>query len=187
MILLVDNNDSFTYNIVELLRSTTNKQVSVFNYRDVTVSLAAHYDTLIFSPGPLLPCNFPIMKALLAQYDNCKAILGICLGHQAICQYYGATLVQSDVVFHGEPSLIDCKPDSILFSGVTNMIVGRYHSWLATDIPADLRVTARDAHGAVMAVGHLKKRVFGVQFHPESYITEAGELILKNFLYATAK
>ncbi len=187
MILLVDNDDSFTYNILELLRRTTNEQLTVLNHRDVNVDLAADYNAFIFSPGPSLPHDFPIMNQLLTQYDNSKAIIGICLGHQAICEHYGAQLVQSDVVHHGEPSIINCNPDSTLFSGLTNTVVGRYHSWIATNIPSELRITARDSHGAVMAVEHLSKCVFGVQFHPESYMTEAGEFILKNFLHATSK
>lgn len=187
MILLVDNDDSFTYNILELLRRTTHEQVTVINHRDVNVDLAAHYNAFIFSPGPSLPHDFPIMDQLLTQYDSSKAILGICLGHQAICEHYGAQLVKSDRVHHGEPSMIECNPDSMLFAGLTNTVVGRYHSWLATNIPSELRITASDSHGSVMAVEHLSKRVFGVQFHPESYITEAGELILKNFIHATSK
>lgn len=187
MILLIDNNDSFTYNIVELLRRVTPLKVRVIKSEELTLEQVQSYDTIIFSPGPGLPDDFPILAQILRRYDNHKRILGICLGHQAICQHYGGRLFNLPQVMHGVESEIECAPDSQLFKEMTTTTVGRYHSWAATDIPPTLKVTASDKDGTVMAVEHITKLVFGLQFHPESFITGQGEQILKNFIYGTAK
>lgn len=187
MILLIDNNDSFTYNIVELVRQITAQRLVVIKSSEVVVEDVKLYDTIIFSPGPGLPDDFPIMKQILGRYDNSKRILGICLGHQAICEYYGARLTNLDMVLHGVESEIRCDPQSILFDGLSSATVGRYHSWAATGIPPVLKITAADESGTVMAVEHKTKNIYGVQFHPESYITKEGKLILKKFIYGITR
>lgn len=187
MILLIDNNDSFTYNVVELLRQVTTQQVVVLKSHALTVEQVESYDTIILSPGPGLPDDFPILAQILRQYDDHKRILGICLGHQTICQYYGGRLINLPQVMHGVESEIECDPNSLLFNGMNVITVGRYHSWAATDIPPTLKITATDQDGTVMAVEHRTKQVFGLQFHPESFITLRGKQILKNFIDGAAK
>lgn len=187
MILLIDNNDSFTYNVLELLRMATTEQVTIAKSDELTLRQVHPYDLIILSPGPGLPDHFPILSQLLDRYDNEKPILGICLGHQAICQHYGGRLVNLPQVMHGVESTIECDPDSVLFRGMTSTVVGRYHSWAATDIPHTLKITATDQDGTVMAVEHTTKQVFGLQFHPESVITINGKQILKNFIDGATK
>lgn len=187
MILLIDNNDSFTYNVVELLRRVTPQSVVIIKSDELSIEQVEEYDIIIFSPGPGLPDDYPIIGKVLDRYDSHKRILGICLGHQAICEHYGGRLVNLSKVMHGVESRIECDPGSVLFSGITTTTVGRYHSWAATDIPPLLKITALDHQGTVMAVEHRCKQVFGLQFHPESFITLQGEQILKNFIYGATK
>lgn len=187
MILLIDNNDSFTYNVVELVRQIGDIRLVVVKSSDVDIEEIEKYNSIIFSPGPGLPNDFPVMKQILSRYDHTKRILGICLGHQAICEYYGASLINLSTVMHGVESEIFCDKESVLFSGVGSTIVGRYHSWVATNIPPDLKITAVDKESMVMAVEHRTKNVFGIQFHPESYITHEGKQILKNFIYGATR
>lgn len=182
MVLLIDNNDSFTYNVVQLLRSVSDTEISVRRADELQGSDAERFDHIIFSPGPGLPDDFPIMREVLKRYDSSKSILGICLGHQAICQYYGGKLRNMSDVRHGVESELVCQPTSVLFRGVRSMRVGRYHSWVVDSLPEDLWVTATDSRGEIMGVEHTSKRVYGVQFHPESYITEDGSAIFKRFL-----
>lgn len=186
MILLIDNDDSFTYNVVQLLRKVSKKPIAVQRGCETRISDAARYHHIIFSPGPGLPNDFPIMKDILERYDSTKSILGICLGHQAICQYYGGTLRNLPHVVHGVASDLICQPASVLFKGISSMTVGRYHSWVADSLPDVLRVTATDEAGLIMGVEHTAKRVYGIQFHPESYITQEGATILQNFLHGVS-
>jgi anthranilate synthase/aminodeoxychorismate synthase-like glutamine amidotransferase len=186
MILIVDNNDSFTFNIVESVRSVTKIPFTVVKSSNLSIEEVSKYQMIILSPGPSLPKDFPILNAILETYHTQKPILGICLGHQAICSFFGAKLVQSDEVIHGFDSVIETDPDSILFKGFDQMTVGRYHSWYALDIPPILKITARDSEGIVMGVEHQSLPVYGVQFHPESYITQYGNQIIKNFIDAAS-
>lgn len=183
MILLIDNNDSFTYNVVELLKKVTPTPIHVKKGTELRCREAAQYDHILFSPGPGLPDDFPIMREILEQYDATKPILGICLGHQAICQYYGGTLINLPEVAHGVESEIRCNPESLLFRNIHTLRVGRYHSWAAASLPDTLRITATDSSGLIMGMEHVSKRIYGIQFHPESYITQNGEQILRNFIY----
>jgi anthranilate synthase/aminodeoxychorismate synthase-like glutamine amidotransferase len=184
MLLIVDNNDSFTFNIVEVIRSVSSVPVFVKNSASLQVEEVKNYKMIIFSPGPSLPDDYPIMKEILSRYASTIPILGICLGHQAICAFFGAQLVQSETIVHGFDSLIKTNPQSVLFKGFSEMIVGRYHSWHAFHIPKSLKITAQDEQGIVMAVEHQHYPVYGVQFHPESYITKEGKQIFKNFIDA---
>ena len=184
-LLLIDNNDSFTYNIVNLIKSNfKDVNLDVINHALIDINDVDKYNKIIFSPGPSLPSDYPVLRKVLDTYSDSKSILGICLGHQAICEYYGANIDHIGRVIHGEPSLIKCAENSILFEGIDNCIVGRYHSWAAYNIPDILRIVAEDNNGEVMAVEHISKKIYGVQFHPESYITNCGTEIIKNFIYA---
>lgn len=187
MLLIVDNNDSFTYNVVELIRKVSKIDVIVKKSDTLTLEEVSPFTHIVFSPGPSLPDQFPIMKKILEHYQDHKKILGICLGHQAICEFFGAQLYHTGTVKHGVASQISCDPSSSLFKDQTELIVGRYHSWAAKEIPTCLKVTACDNEGIVMAVEHISKNIYGVQFHPESYITQAGTSIIDNFLNETKK
>ena len=184
MILIVDNNDSFTFNIVEMIRSVSDIPVKVIRSSSLVLDEVANYQKIILSPGPSLPNDYPVLFDILDRFKNKIPILGICLGHQAISTYFGARLCQSSSVIHGYDSLIHTDPNSKLFKGIQKMIVGRYHSWYADQIPDTLRITAKDSLGVVMAVEHTQYPIYGVQFHPESYITNQGKQIFKNFIDA---
>ncbi len=186
MILLVDNNDSFTYNIVDMLGRITSKKVDVVNSDRVEIESLDAYESIILSPGPSLPSDYPRMHSLLKNYIGKTPILGICLGHQAICEYFGGELSNYQQPLHGFGCEIKCDSDSVLFKNIDTMSVGRYHSWVVEEVGEELRVTATDKHGDIMAVENRELKVFGVQFHPESYICRDGEIILKNFLNETA-
>lgn len=181
MILLIDNNDSFTYNITEMLRNITSQQVEVIRHGRVNMRQVAGYDKIIFSPGPSVPQEYPVMEEILRLYGDTIPILGICLGFQAICLHYGGSLVNTETVIHGVPSLIRCTETSVLFQGIGQTTVGRYHSWIVRDLPGALKITATTTDGIIMAVEHSSKPVYGVQFHPESYMSTDGWKILKNF------
>lgn len=182
MILLIDNNDSFTYNVRELLGRATSERVVVTRGRGVTLDELTECTAIVFSPGPGLPNEFPVMDAILSECDVRKPILGICLGHQAICEHYGGRLEMMAEPAHGVASEVWCDAGSRLFRDTEKMTVGRYHSWVVIDAPPEFRVTARDERGAIMAVEHITRPVFGLQFHPESHITQNGVRIIKNFL-----
>lgn len=182
MILLIDNNDSFTYNIVEILHQITDKEVHSIKKEEFNLRKVAPYEKFIFSPGPGLPPDFPSMGAILDHYKTAKPILGICLGHQAICEYFGAKIERLDNVLHGIDSIIKCDSNSHLFKNKNSMVVGRYHSWIARNIPVELNITATDSEGNVMAVEHSSLPIYGVQFHPESHISLDGVSILENFI-----
>lgn len=184
-ILLIDNFDSFTYNILEVLRNTNLCQIEVITSDKVQINDAYKYDGIIFSPGPGLPDDFPKMNSILNNYKGKIPILGVCLGHQAICQNYGLKLVNLDKVVHGQPRKIKIISNSILFKNLpTKFEVGLYHSWVVEHFKMtdSLIVTAISEDNYVMAVEDIENSIFGVQFHPESYITEYGLEILINFV-----
>ncbi len=184
-ILLIDNFDSFTYNILEVLRNTNLCQIEVITSDKFQINDAYKYDGIIFSPGPGLPDDFPKMNSILNNYKGKIPILGVCLGHQAICQNYGLKLVNIDKVVHGQPRKIKIISNSILFKNLpTKFVVGLYHSWIVEHFKMtdSLIVTAISEDNYVMAVEDFENSIFGVQFHPESYITEYGLEILINFV-----
>lgn len=184
-ILLIDNFDSFTYNILEVLRNTNLCQIEVITSDKVQINDAYKYDGIIFSPGPGLPDDFPKMNSILNNYKGKIPILGVCLGHQAICQNYGLNLLNLDKVVHGQPRKIKIISNSILFKNLpTKFVVGLYHSWIVEHFKMtdSLIVTAISEDNYVMAVEDFENSIFGVQFHPESYITEYGLEILINFV-----
>jgi anthranilate synthase component 2 len=189
-ILIFDNYDSFTYNLVNLLENISHRKVDVYRNDRISLEKVNEYDKIILSPGPGIPEEAGLLLPLIRQYAASRSILGVCLGHQAIAQAFGGKLVNLSTVYHGVSTEIEVggqKPDvrSLLFEGLPDRIeVGRYHSWIVSDenFPDELEVTARDENNFIMALQHKKFDVQGVQFHPESILTPDGEKILKNWL-----
>lgn len=182
-ILVLDNYDSFTYNLVYIIRDLG---YSPDIYRNDKISLeeVEGYDKILLSPGPGIPSEAGIMPELIKKYAASKDILGICLGHQAIGEAFGGGLINLTEVVHGVASKVRIQTDP-LFDGVPEFFtVGRYHSWVIDEtlLPADLEVIAKTPDGQIMAVRHKNYRVKGLQFHPESILTENGVQIIKNWI-----
>jgi anthranilate synthase component 2 len=185
-ILLLDNYDSFTYNLAHYLRELTGHDIPVIRNDQITVEEASEYDAIVLSPGPGLPADAGIMHDLIRACGPTKKILGVCLGMQAIGEVYGGTLLNLPEVFHGVATKADIRvKDEILFRGLPATIeVGRYHSWVVDEqsLPASLEITATDSTGRIMALRHREYDVRGVQFHPESVLTPGGKAMIKNWL-----
>jgi len=185
-ILVFDNYDSFTYNLVHLVEKILHQKVDVYRNDQLPLEKVKDYDKIILSPGPGIPEEAGLLLPLIKEYAATKSILGVCLGQQAIGEAFGGKLVNLSTVYHGVAT--NCKIDttkSKLFKGLPGEIeVGRYHSWIVSDenFPAELEVTARDDNNYIMALQHKKYDVQGVQFHPESVLTPRGEEILRNWL-----
>ena len=186
MILLIDNYDSFSYNLYQLVGSI-DPDIKVIRNDAMTVSDIQELSpsSIIISPGPGRPEDAGICVDVVKTLAGKIPILGVCLGHQAICQAYGATVSYAKQLMHGKQSMASLASGSPLFAGCPDTIpVARYHSLAAVrdTIPACLKVTAETKDGEVMAVEHITDRVYGLQFHPESILTPDGETILRNFL-----
>ena len=185
-ILLLDNYDSFTYNVAHLIREC-GYAVEVIRNDKITLDEAAQYDKIVLAPGPGIPEEAGIMPELIKRYAAEKPILGVCLGHQAIGEAFGARLQNLPRVVHGVATKAHVtKPATdVLFQGLPEeFAVGRYHSWVvdAHGFPAELEITATDDDGQIMALRHRSHNVRGVQFHPESVLTEHGARMMKNWL-----
>lgn len=184
-VLVIDNYDSFTYNIVDAMRRMGVEPKVVRNDKIDPESIA-RFDRIILSPGPGIPAEAGRMMEVIARWHQTKPILGICLGHQAIAEYFGAKLTNLAQVYHGVALPMDVIAPDTLFEGLPDRItVGRYHSWAVDpqSIPPDLEVTAKaTADGNVMAIRHRRLNIRGVQFHPESILTEHGLQMLKNWI-----
>lgn len=184
-ILLLDNYDSFTYNLVHVIKSLGYENVDVYRNDKIELSQIDQYDKIILSPGPGLPSEAGIMMELIKEYAGKKSILGVCLGHQAIAEVFGAKLENIPTVFHGVQTAIKIVIEDYIFAGLPKEILaGRYHSWIVSknDFPNELEVTAVDRAGDIMALKHKKLDLHGVQFHPESILTPDGARIIQNFL-----
>lgn len=184
-ILIVDNNDSFTYNLLDLIRRSTNLKADVWLSKSSNLPELETYDKIILSPGPGLPYDFPAMNNVITACRQGIDLLGICLGHQAIAQYFGSKLENMNNVVHGQPSKIILTNKSKIFANCPDSFTaGLYHSWrIKKDFLADdLVVTATDTDNQIMAFEHKKYPFYGLQFHPESYITQNGHVIIKNFI-----
>ena len=185
-LLVLDNYDSFVYNIVHIIRELGfGKEMDIFRNDKIALDDVAKYDKILLSPGPGVPSEAGIMQDLVRQYGSTKSIFGVCLGHQCIGEVYGASLTNLSNVYHGLAIPTTILKDDILFQNVPKQITcGRYHSW-AIDPKSDLSnidVTAADEEGNIMAIRHKQYDICGVQFHPESIMTEHGKLILENWL-----
>lgn len=185
-ILIFDNYDSFTYNLVHLVEKILHQKVEVFRNDKIALEHLKKYDKIILSPGPGIPKEAGLLLPLIKEYAATKSILGVCLGHQAIGEAFGGTLINLSTVFHGVATDCQLSTDNCkLFKGLPNKIViGRYHSWIVSDknFPDELEITARDENNFIMALQHKSFDVQGVQFHPESILTPDGEKIMRNWL-----
>jgi anthranilate synthase component II len=185
-IMVLDNYDSFTYNLVHILKELTAGDVDVHRNDCISIDDAGLYDKIVISPGPGVPDEAGITKGLIARYASSRSILGVCLGCQAIGEVFGGSLVNLQKVYHGVKTGINVSVDNDnLFRDVPSVFeAGRYHSWVVSekDLPSCLRVTARDDEGMIMAISHTGYDVKGVQFHPESVMTLYGRKMLANWL-----
>ena len=184
-ILVLDNYDSFTYNLVYLINQL-GVETTVRRNDKIEPHEATRYDAIVLSPGPGLPKDAGLMSAVIEHCAGKLPILGICLGHQAIAEYLGAELLHLEEVYHGVQSAISInKNTSPLFNGLPDQIeVGRYHSWVVDPFSATDRFTisARENETVIMAIENTTLALYGLQFHPESVLTPDGKIILKNFL-----
>jgi len=189
-ILVFDNYDSFTYNLVHLVEKITGEKVEVFRNDQIALADVAVYEKIILSPGPGIPVEAGLLLPLIREYAASKSILGVCLGHQAIAEAFGGTLINLSTVYHGVATKIQISKrhpanGKSLFNELPDEIdAGRYHSWIVSDddFPEELEVTARDENNYIMGLQHKEFDVQGVQFHPESVLTPDGEKILRNWL-----
>lgn len=185
-ILILDNYDSFTYNLVHAVKKLTKNPVKVSRNNEIKLLDIKKYSKIILSPGPGIPDEAHILKPLVKTYASTKSILGVCLGQQAIGEVFGATLLNTKEVYHGITSLIKIvDSQEILFQKIPREIkVGRYHSWIISphNFPRNLKITAIGDKGEIMALRHRFYDVRGVQFHPESILTPYGEKIIDNWL-----
>jgi anthranilate synthase component 2 len=184
-LLILDNYDSFTYNLVHLVEKVSDLKFDVIRNDRILIQEVAQYDKILLSPGPGLPKDAGIMPELIKTYGATKHILGICLGMQAIGEAYGAKLKNLDTVVHGMATPVTVTTDSFLFTGCPQTFdAGRYHSWVVdpVQLPANLLVLATDHSENIMALQHSSHKVCGVQFHPESILSQYGETIIKNWV-----
>lgn len=183
-VVIIDNYDSFTYNIVEALRQLDMEPMVIRNDK-FEIEDIAEYDKIILSPGPGIPSEAGKLMQVLATYANKKSILGICLGHQAISEHFGAKLINMNKVKHGISTPINVIEEDYIFKSLPIMFMaGRYHSWIVDKeyLPKELIITAVDSDNNIMAIKHSKYDIHGVQFHPESIMTSEGIKILSNFI-----
>jgi anthranilate synthase component 2 len=185
-ILVIDNYDSFTYNLVHYLEKITGERVSVARNDEISLKEVDRYDNILLSPGPGIPVEAGICLELIRKYAPEKRILGVCLGHQAIGEAFNGRLLNLDRVYHGisKPVMV-LSPGERLFRGLpSSFVAGRYHSWVVAKegLPDCLEVTCEDEEGIIMGLTHKKYDVRGVQFHPESVLTEFGMEIIRNWL-----
>ncbi len=185
-VLVIDNYDSFTYNLVHILKTFDGVTVDVKRNDQISISCAERYEKIVLSPGPGVPSEAGMMPVIVREYSSTKSILGVCLGHQCIGEIFGGSLRNLATPVHGKATSIRLvASDDALFRGFPEQFdVGRYHSWVVekTDLPDSLIVTAIDDAGEIMALRHKEYDVRGVQFHPESILTPCGYEMLRNWM-----
>lgn len=183
-VLVIDNYDSFTYNLVHYLEDL-NCDVTVVRNDKLTLDDVEPYHKIVLSPGPGIPDEAGLLKAIIERFAPTKSILGVCLGQQAIGEVFGGSLINLEDVYHGVATNVTITvDDEILFQGLDkNIEVGRYHSWVVNpNLPEPLEATSVDANGQIMSLRHKTYDVRGVQYHPESVLTPHGKTILKNWI-----
>ena len=185
-ILLLDNYDSFTYNLLHYLEDLTHQEVAVFRNDEISLEAVNQYNQIVLSPGPGLPDEAGILIPLIKQYASQKKILGVCLGHQALALAFGGQLLQLNEVMHGLQRTCKVEDETnFLFKNIPNQFeAGRYHSWVVDRnfLSKDFKITATDKEGNIMAMQHREYSLTGVQFHPESIMTEWGKEMLRNWV-----
>ena len=185
-ILVFDNYDSFTYNLVQLIKEIAkDAKVEVFRNDEIPLEAIKGYDKILLSPGPGIPAESGLLLPLIKEYAATKSIFGVCLGQQAIGESFGGSLSNLSKVFHGVATPVHLTNPSSLFQGLPNSFnVGRYHSWVVNekDLPACLTITSKDEEGYIMSLEHTTYDVKGVQYHPESVLTPDGAKIIANWL-----
>jgi len=188
LILIIDNYDSFTYNLVHMVENITGKYPTVRRNDEISVEAIKAYDLIILSPGPGIPDEAGILKEVIKAYAGEKPIFGVCLGLQAITEVFGGTLENLDSVYHGVATTMKVTNyDAVIYKKIpTEFEAARYHSWIATlsDFPDELEITSVDELGAIMSLQHKTFNISAVQYHPESILTPFGEQIVKNFIEA---
>ena len=187
-IMVLDNYDSFTYNLVHILKELSKGPVDVYRNDEIGLKEMGKYDKIVISPGPGVPDQAGITKKLIRHFAAKKSILGVCLGCQAIAEVFGGSLINLDHVYHGVATNINVlDEDDRIFKGIpVSFTAGRYHSWVINEsnFPVCLKITAKDDEGMIMAITHLTYDVIGIQFHPESVLTGYGQRMLLNWLNA---
>lgn len=181
---VIDNYDSFTYNLVHYLEDL-GAEVTVFRNDEFDLEDLASFEKILLSPGPGIPDEAGLLKEVIKTYDKTKDIFGVCLGLQAIGEIYGGKLTNLDTVFHGVATKISITNDDFIFDNLPQKFeVGRYHSWVVAteNLPDSLIITSTDENGEIMSLKHQYLNVRGVQFHPESVLTPNGKQILENWL-----
>lgn len=184
MILLIDNYDSFSYNLYQLAGSV-NPDIKVVRNDELSIEEIKELDPshIILSPGPGYPLNAGVCEEVVLKLGGEIPILGVCLGHQAICEALGGKISHAKKLMHGKSSIVNISTDCKIFEGLNKRErVARYHSLIAVNLPDCLSVTAEDDNGEIMAVAHKEKPIYGLQFHPESILTDSGEKMMRNFL-----
>jgi anthranilate synthase component 2 len=185
-ILVIDNYDSFTYNLVHYIEKITGMRVDVFRNNEISIAEVGKYDKILLSPGPGLPSEAGIILDVIKTYGPKKSILGVCLGHQAIGEAYGGSLTNLNKVYHGITSEIEIlTPNDPLYKGLPiRFHVGRYHSWVVEKetLPDCFTITSIDSNGLIMGISHKQYDVRGVQYHPESVLTEHGLQMIENWI-----
>ena len=183
-IIVIDNYDSFTYNLVHYLEDL-DCEVTVKRNDNINLKYVEKFDKILISPGPGIPDEAGMTKKIIQEFYDKKSILGVCLGHQAIGEVFGGKLLNLKEVFHGVSTEIEIVANDPLFEKIPYKFkVGRYHSWIVKDLNDSLVPLAYDDNKNVMALKHKDHDVWGVQFHPESILTEHGKTILKNWIKA---
>ncbi|HBK82296.1 MAG TPA: aminodeoxychorismate/anthranilate synthase component II [Flavobacterium sp.] len=184
-VVVIDNYDSFTYNLVHYLEDL-NAEVTVFRNDEFELEELQKFDKIVLSPGPGIPDEAGLLKSVIKEYAPTKSILGVCLGLQAIGEVFGGTLINLEKVYHGVATQVFEIENDIIFKDLPKeMTVGRYHSWVVSNnnLPEDLIVTSTDESGQIMSLKHKVYDVKGVQYHPESVLTPNGKKILENWLH----
>jgi anthranilate synthase component 2 len=190
-ILIIDNYDSFTYNLVHMVEKITGNFPAVFRNDEISIEAVNNYDLIMLSPGPGIPDEAGITKEVIKTYAGKKPIFGVCLGLQAITEVFGGTIINLDTVYHGVATVMNVTDKSaVLFKDIpATFLAARYHSWSATKegFPDALRITATDEDGGIQAIEHKVFPISAVQFHPESILTDVGEQIVTNFINSVKK